>query len=84
MKTISVATLRDIVNKQDAWGYNRQVEPSIVDNFQNEKMFGLSPVMHHHHKHGEPCEQHLRTFLLDGQDLLAYIDMPIQYYDSLA
>jgi hypothetical protein len=83
MKTITKAQLQQIIERQDDWKYNRQVEAGILQSVPENAEFELRSTMRHAHKGGEPCEEHLRCALLRADKVLAFIDMPQTFYDSI-
>lgn len=83
MKKIAKEQLQKIIEHQDGWDYNRQVEPGIIQRFSDGAEFDLIPMMPHYHKAGEPCEEHLRCVLSREDQVLAFIDMPNAFFQAL-
>lgn len=83
MKKITKNQLKQIVDHQNGWQYNRQVEPGILQTVPDGAEFDLLPTIMHHHKAGEPCEEHLRCVLSREDKALAFIDMPDAFFQAL-
>ena len=81
--------LCEAAEKGEGWDYNRQLDPQAVATLPDLKF----PVMHtlpHHHRAGEPCEEHMRCVVYvcrtpddpaAGEHVV--VDVPLDFYERL-
>ncbi len=82
--TINKDKFAEIVARQDRWDLNRQIEPRYLNDWPAEATHRLHFVMFHYHRRFQLCEEHVRTRLSCNGRHIAYIDMPLRYWQRLA
>jgi hypothetical protein len=64
------------------WGFNRQLSDRVAE--LPEANYPVALTLLHRHRQGQPCEPHMRCRVLGpGERTLAYVDVPLDYYQRL-
>lgn len=63
------------------WDYNRQVSEKVRE--LPEANYPVIRTLVHQHRHFQPCEPHIRCGVGGPNGLIAFIDVPMWYYDKL-
>lgn len=87
VKKVPFATrkhLVEIADKGEDWDFNRQLCPVAIRQLPDDLELTYPVVLHstHEHRHGEPCELHMRMMFTLPDDN-AFADVPLEYFDSL-
>lgn len=89
VRYLTKSLLAILLESQAKWGFNRQVDPKvvqeIVDRQPDHTKYPISSIMIHEHRNGVLTEPHHRCFLVLSESALNHyvVDMSTEFYDSL-
>jgi hypothetical protein len=81
---VSRAHLCEIADHADVWDFNRQLDSKAVRTLPKNSgiMYPVSMTLPHKHRHGKPCEPHMRL-MIDIKETVAFADVPLNYFNEL-
>lgn len=76
--------LIEIADRADRWDFNRQLDSKAVRTLPKGRgiVYPVSMTLPHEHRHGEPCEPHMRL-VVDMPNDTAIVDVPLDYFNKL-
>jgi hypothetical protein len=75
----------EAAEKGPEWDFNRQLNPEPIKELPEDMGFPVELALKHHHRHGQPAEQHVRCMVLvePDKDVVALVDVPVEFWNRL-
>lgn len=82
MKFFTQKQLIEAATLGPKWDFNRQIRLAPVQRLPEAK-FPVSHTLVHAHRHGQPCQKHVRCIVELGPNGFLIVDVPIAFYKKL-
>ena len=83
VKYFTKPLLQEAARNAEKWDFNRQLDQDAINSLPDAR-FPVTLTLLHHHRHGEPAEEHMRAMVvLDDKGGIAIVDMPLEFWDRL-
>ena len=83
IKYFTKPLLQEAAQNAEKWDFNRQLDLDAINALPDAR-FPVSFTLLHHHRHGEPAEEHMRAMVvLNDKGGFAIVDMPLEFFAKL-
>jgi hypothetical protein len=83
IKYFTKPLLQEAAQNAEKWDFNRQLDLDAINAIPDAR-YPVELNLLHHHRHGEPAEEHMRAMVvLNDKGGFAIVDMPLEFWYRL-